>query len=90
MKSPTFGQSNRTRNILPWFDCKSPNFGPSYRTRNILPWFDCKSPNFGPRYSTRNLFTNINTLYTKALLLVPATLLDDNVDDKADDKATII
>ena len=82
-KSPTFGPSYRTRNILPWFDCKSPNFGPSYRTRNILPWFDCKSPNFGPSYSTRNLFTNINTLYTKALLLVPATLLNDKVDDKA-------
>ena len=31
-----------------------------------------------------------NTLYTNALLLVPATLLDDRVDDKGDDKATII
>ena len=38
----------------------------------------------------RKLQALINTLYTKALLLVSATLLDDNVDDKADDKATIV
>jgi hypothetical protein len=28
-KSPTFGKSSRTRNILTRFGCKSPTFGPS-------------------------------------------------------------
>ena len=54
-KSPIFGPSYRTRNILFRFGWKSPTFGPFYRTRNILPRFSCKSPTFGPFYRTRNI-----------------------------------
>ena len=43
-KSPSFGHSYRTRNVLPWFWGKSPTFGHSYRTRDILPWFWSKRP----------------------------------------------
>ena len=41
-KSPTFGYSYSTRNILPRFSGtspESPNFGKSYSTRNLLPRF---------------------------------------------------
>ena len=34
MKSPTFGKSYSSRNILPRFIGKSPTFGKSYSTRN--------------------------------------------------------
>ena len=58
-KSPTFGKSYRTRNILTRFYCKSPTFGKSYRTRNIFTKFGCISPTFGPSYSTRNTLTRL-------------------------------
>ena len=56
-KSPTFGQSYRTRNILTRFCSKSPTFGHSYRTRNISPRFCRKTPTFGHSNRTRNILT---------------------------------
>ena len=54
-KSPSFGYSYRSRNILPRFVHKSPSFGYSYRSRNILPRFVQKSPRFGYFYRSRNI-----------------------------------
>ena len=72
-KSPSFGHSYRTRNILQekpqfWsflqnqqyltrFCRKSPSFGHSYRTSNILTRFCRKSPSFGHSYRTSNILT---------------------------------
>jgi hypothetical protein len=56
-KSPSFGHSYRTRNILTRFCCKSPSFGHSYRTINILTRSCRKSPSFCHSYRTRNILT---------------------------------
>ena len=59
LKSPTFGPSYSTRNILPRFCLKSPTFGPTNSAWNILPSFCLKSPILGPSFSSRNILTRL-------------------------------
>jgi hypothetical protein len=72
-KSPSFGKSYSTRNILPRFVQKSPSFGQSYSTRNILTRFVWKSPSFGKSYSTRNILPRF---VQKCLVLANPTVLE--------------
>ena len=59
-KSPSFGKSYSTRNILTIVYCKIPSFDISYSTRNILTRFVRKSPSLNKSYSTRNILKKLN------------------------------
>ena len=76
LKSPNFGQSYCTRNILPWFPCKSPSFSRSYSSRNLFTTFLCKSPKFGPVHRSRNNSTIFLCKIAKATILGPPTEIE--------------
>ena len=69
-KSPSFGKSYRTRNILPRFIDKSPSFGKSCKTRNILKrLYAQKSTGFGYSYRVKIFSQDLYKICTAAKLV---------------------